>query len=74
MAGTAGAQKAKNNTIEFIQNRRLSLDDARGVGEALNETDSNDLGIKVNAKYKVLITDGSSTLQRKIQAEDELPL
>lgn len=74
VAGTAGAQRDKNNTIEFIQNRRLTKDDQRGVGEALNETDSDGMGIKVNAHYNVLITDGSSTLQRKIQVEEDLPL
>jgi len=35
-----------NNTIELMQHRRLLDDDGKGVGEALNETDSyDDLGI-----------------------------
>lgn len=41
-----------NNTIELMQQRRLLDDDGKGVGEALNETDSfDDLGIQVNARY-----------------------
>jgi hypothetical protein len=35
-----------NNTIELMQMRRLLGDDGKGIGEALNETDSyDDLGI-----------------------------
>ena len=45
--------------IEIIQNRRLLYDDARGVGEALNETDSLGYGMKVNARYWLEIFDHS---------------
>jgi len=39
-------------TIELMQHRRLLSDDDRGVNEALNETsNSDDLGIQVNARY-----------------------
>jgi len=40
----------------------MTKDDSRGVGEALNETDSDGLGMKVNAHYQVIISDGSSNL------------
>lgn len=43
----------KNGAIELMQNRRLLLDDNRGVAEALNETDKEGRGIEVNAKYYI---------------------
>ena len=46
----------ESNGIELMQNRRLLYDDWRGVGEALNEVNSNGTGIEVNAEYKVFFT------------------
>ena len=50
------------------------MDDSRGVGEPLNETDSKGLGIKVNAHYQVFMTTGPSGAQRKTQVDADLPL
>ena len=47
-AGSADLQKS---TIELIHHRRLIQDDNKGVVEILNETESDETGIKVNAKY-----------------------
>lgn len=44
-------------SIELMQNRRLLFDDDHGVAEALNETESDGLGIKSNAKYYLQIFD-----------------
>jgi hypothetical protein len=54
MGGSADLIKG---TIEIIQNRRLLLDDGRGVIEPLNETDKDGYGIKTNARYYLDIFD-----------------
>ena len=54
---TAGSAELIKGTIEIIQNRRLIGDDNRGVGEPLNETDSQGLGMKFNSKYYLDIFD-----------------
>jgi len=53
----------------MMHNRRLLFDDDRGVGEALNETDSQGYGMKVNSRYWLNIFDlehGYSS-QRELQ-------
>lgn len=40
-----GSAIIANNTIELMQARRTTDDDAKGVIEALNETDGNEFGI-----------------------------
>lgn len=40
-----------------MQNRRLFEDDDLGVDEFLNETDSDNIGLKVTAKYYMQIFD-----------------
>lgn len=40
-----GGSVIETGRVELMQNRRLYFDDARGVGEPLNETDSNGYGI-----------------------------
>lgn len=44
-------------TIEIMQNRRLLFDDDLGIDEALNETDSDGYGLRVNALYYLHIFD-----------------
>jgi len=45
-------------TIELMQHRRVLNDDDKGVSEPLNETDSSDdIGIKVHARYYMQIFD-----------------
>ena len=34
-----------------MQHRRLTEDDNKGAIEALNETDSDEIGIKITARY-----------------------
>jgi len=46
-----GSADLRKSSIELIQNRRTVKDDGRGVGEPLNERDSEGYGIKVYAKY-----------------------
>jgi len=52
-----GSGYLNNNTIELMQHRRTTDDDAKGVLEALNETDKNEFGVQVNARYFVQIFD-----------------
>lgn len=62
------ADVLQNNTIELMQHRRLLDDDAKGIGEPLNETDTyDDLGIQVSAKYRMQIFDRvkGKSLQRE---------
>ena len=52
-----------------MQNRRLNVDDWRGMGDPLNEVDSNGNGISVPATYYVQLFNQASrpSLQRVIQ-------
>ena len=40
-----------NNTIELMQNRVLLRDDGKGVDQELNETESDEQGLRISAKY-----------------------
>ena len=55
-----GGSVIEKGAIELMQNRRLTQDDGRGVGEALLETSDEDLGIEVNAKYYVQVFNTSA--------------
>jgi len=61
--------------VEIIHNRRLIFDDDRGVGEALNETDAQGYGMKVNARYWLNIFDiaRGHSAQRPIQNHIDKP-
>lgn len=65
-----------NNTIELMQGRRTTDDDAKGVVEALNETDAQGFGVQVNARYFMHIFDfkRSKSLQRNQQVLTDQPL
>ena len=65
-----------NNTIELMQNRRTTDDDAKGVIEAMNETDADGFGVRVNARYFVQIFDfkRSQSLQRSQQILIDQPM
>jgi len=52
-----GAADLQNATIELMQHRRGFGDDGKGNWEALNETDKDDIGIRVNARYFMQIFD-----------------
>lgn len=62
--------------IEFMQNRRLNVDDWRGMGEPLNETVWNGQGITVPAQYYVQLfnMDKSTSLQRTVQQMQDSPM
>jgi len=70
------ADLSMKNGIEIIQNRRLIFDDDRGVGEPLNETDSDGYGMQVNARYWLQIHDWNMThsQQRQQQLLVDLPI
>lgn len=72
----AGAATLTEGAIELIHNRRLLHDDDRGVGEALNETDSRGYGMKVNARYWLNIFDlqNGQSSQRELQNSIDKPL
>jgi len=46
-----GGSVIQDGRIEIMQNRRLYVDDGRGMGEALNEVDAQGNGITVPATY-----------------------
>lgn len=52
-----------------MQNRRLFADDSRGVGEPLNQVDSEGRGIRIKATYYAeLALNGSVSAQRSLQS------
>ena len=70
-----GGSVIQDGRIEIMQNRRLNVDDSRGMGEALNETDANGNGITVPATYYVQLynTKLRFPLQRTVQQRLDQP-
>lgn len=68
-----GGSVINSGRIELMQNRRINKDDGRGMGEPLNETDSNGDGISVPATYYVQLFNRQvrSSLQRVIQQRQD---
>lgn len=63
-------------TIELMQHRRqITQNDFDGMDNALNETDNNQHGIKVNAVYNMHIFDRTKgvSLQRQQQIQTDQP-
>lgn len=48
-SGSAGIRKNRN--IELMINRRINGWDSYGIGQSLNDIDSNQRGIEVKATY-----------------------
>lgn len=48
-----GGSSLNEGEVEFMQNRRLNVDDWRGMGEPLAELDASGTGISVPATYYV---------------------
>ena len=63
------ADLSQKGTIELMQHRRILRDDDLGVAEALNETDSENEGVRVTAKYYMQIFDWTREMskQREMQ-------
>jgi hypothetical protein len=55
------ADLSVKGSIELIQNRRLVWNDDLGLYEPLNETDHNDHGLRINAKYFMEISPQSDS-------------
>lgn len=64
------------NTIELMQNRVLLRDDDKGVQQELNETDADELGLRISAKYYMQIfdTQKGDSVQRSRQLNAQQPL
>lgn len=71
-----GAAVLEDGSIEIMQNRRLLHDDGRGVGEALNEVNSDGWGIAVNTRYYIQFFDFTKTAstQRTVQRMIDEPV
>lgn len=71
-----GGSVLDNAHVEFMQNRRLFFDDARGVGEPLSENGTFGNGIQVQATYSVHFVNRSATYskQRFHQLKQDDPL
>lgn len=71
-----GGSVIQDGRIELMQNRRLNEDDWRGMGEPLNETDSQGNGISVPATYFVQVynTNSQRSLQRVVQQLQDNPV
>lgn len=54
-----GSADIRKGAIELMQHRRLTEDDNKGVGEALNETDLEGNGLQISATYNMQIFDFS---------------
>jgi hypothetical protein len=59
------ADLSVKGSIEMVQHRRLVWKDNLGVFEPLNETDANDIGIRVNAKYYMEISSAADSQFRR---------
>ena len=64
-----GGSVVKPGRIELMQNRRLNRDDWKGMGECLQESNSDGVGITVPATYWVQLFNREKrpTLQRTMQ-------
>jgi hypothetical protein len=58
---TQGGSALKQGRIELMQNRRISSNDNRGMGEPLDEVDEDGNGIHVPATYYVQLFNRNST-------------
>lgn len=72
---TQGGSVLKNGRLELMQNRRMNGEDGKGVGEALNETDSAGNGMSVPATYYVQLFNFAQreSLQRTMQQRMDQP-
>ena len=71
-----GGSSLQQGRLELMQNRRLFIDDNRGVCQALNETDEYGNGISVPARYTLLFTERKLEIskQRELQLHIDEPL
>jgi len=71
-----GGSVIQDGRIELMQNRRLNVDDDRGVNQVLNETTSTGVGITVPATYYVQYFNRltQKSLQRQVQQISDDPV
>jgi len=71
-----GGSSLFDGQIEFMQNRRIPADDSRGMGEWLDEKDSNGNGIRVPATYYVQLFNRTfrHSVQRLVQHKTDNPV
>lgn len=71
-----GGSVIQDGRVELMQNRRLNVDDHRGMGEPLSEANSVGTGISVPATYFVQLfnREKRQSLQRTIQQRLDQPL
>lgn len=60
-----GGSSIKDGQIELMIHRRTLHDDARGVGEPLNETDSDGKGLRQTIRHYVVIGNNYRTVQMR---------
>lgn len=69
-----GATSLVDGQIEIMQHRRIPYNDARGMGEQLNELDDNGDGIKVRVTYYIEVAYPEQTpFQRLVQQKTDNP-
>lgn len=71
-----GSADLSKSSIELMQQRRMTQDDNKSIFEILNETDTNGVGLKSNAKYYLQIFDTAhgQSKQREQQIRIDQPL
>ncbi|EAS04708.3 glycoside hydrolase family 38 amine-terminal domain protein (macronuclear) [Tetrahymena thermophila SB210] len=70
-----GGTSLKEGQIEIMIHRRIVRDDARGVGESLNEVDQRNQGISQKIRHFIIFERQNEQLSRRIQNElDASPL
>ncbi|KAL4512875.1 hypothetical protein ABPG72_017560 [Tetrahymena utriculariae] len=72
-----GGTSLKEGQLELMIHRRLLCDDARGVGEPLNETEpyNNNTGLTQRVRHYIVFEEGNQTLSRRIQTHvDTYPI
>jgi len=55
-----GGSALSEGKVEFMQNRRISADDERGMSDGLDETDKSGHGIRVPTTYYFQLFDKTS--------------
>mmetsp|Transcript_522 Transcript_522/g.555 ORF Transcript_522/g.555 Transcript_522/m.555 type:complete len:333 (+) Transcript_522:2018-3016(+) len=70
-----GGSALSEGKVEFMQNRRISADDERGMSDGLDETDKSGHGIRVPTTYYFQLFDKTArqSVQRLVQHKTDEP-